>query len=312
MCGDRSLAHDDLAHSRVEVVRVMRVKKIQRAIEKGRITTFMANDPTPATKDRVLKELKLFDHSLRFAQRFILDAGDISQKEVAASCEAMYEMDLFRLPYGIIYTEMSVAMETRESGKRLSSRVCLLTAELDDVGRRAVEDPFAPACFMTRAMINFSEIDGQNVYRFFPGVFISGPTGFVQFTSFKDVEVDKTTQEYFLSCGDAFGKCLQTLIVLLETKGVEKEFIETHKTKLISRDTPVNGYTIVRNYRSKTSSGRIIEERKRVRLHLRRGHIRRQRWGRGNKWEKKIWIEPTLVGYEEEGRIEHDYEVDKI
>lgn len=43
------------------------------------------------------------------------------------------------------------------------------------------------------------------------------------------------------------------------------------------------------------------------RLHWRRGHIRRQKYGRGRCAEKLIWVAPVLVG--DSGLIEHEYSV---
>lgn len=45
------------------------------------------------------------------------------------------------------------------------------------------------------------------------------------------------------------------------------------------------------------------------RLHWRRGHIRRQRFGRGRGQIKKIWIAPMLVGSADRGIVTHDYQL---
>ena len=290
----------------------MRVKKIFRAIEKGRIGTFLLDEPQGEPRSRLFKELEIYRDSLRHAQRFLLEIDDLEKPEIDASAAAMYEMDIFRLPYKICYTELSVMLqnEVRHSDK-VKAVISLISTDLNEVGRQVV-DPFSAASFLSKVMVNIPDIDGPNTYRFVPGTYVHGPYGLVQFNPIKGIKIPDNYQSSFIKLGDGVADTISSLVVLLETKGVDKEYIQTHKTNLVSRDFPVDGYTVVRNYRAKTSSGQIIEERKRVRLHLRRGHVRRQHWGRGNKWEKKIWIEPTLVGYEEEGWIEHDYEVDKV
>ena len=83
--------------------------------------------------------------------------------------------------------------------------------------------------------------------------------------------------------------------------------------RLIPRDSPANSTTIVHVKRAieRQHLGGHVDERKRTRLHMRRGHVRHQRFGPKNMHQKIIWIAPVLVGYEEEGRIEHEYLVEK-
>jgi hypothetical protein len=45
------------------------------------------------------------------------------------------------------------------------------------------------------------------------------------------------------------------------------------------------------------------------RLHWRRGHVRRQRYGIGRRRTKTIWVAPVLVGDAERGVVTHDYQL---
>ena len=93
---------------------------------------------------------------------------------------------------------------------------------------------------------------------------------------------------------------------------MELEGVGKRKTQLEERGKPEysNHVVRIRGYQTEgQGTGKEIKYRKRVRLHLRRGHARTQRYGQGRKKTKQIWIEPTLVGYEEEGKITQTYEV---
>jgi len=110
---------------------------------------------------------------------------------------------------------------------------------------------------------------------------------------------------------------VMTMIVLLATKGVSVDWVprlrKYSRMPLRSRQTPENGHSIIRVYKacqeSTRATGCTPVNRSRVRLHMRRGHVRRQRYGRKCSKVKLVFIEPTLVGYEEEGRLKHEYEV---
>ena len=103
---------------------------------------------------------------------------------------------------------------------------------------------------------------------------------------------------------------MNAMIVLSQTNGVQVEARSTLHKPGKRRDAPEYSYHVLRIPGvGEGGSGITIGERKRVRLHLRRGHKRTQHHGRGNKQVKNIWIEPTLVGYQEEGEVYKDYEV---
>lgn len=101
----------------------------------------------------------------------------------------------------------------------------------------------------------------------------------------------------------AAGYLLITLLVLLATKNVEKEVI--HNPKRLKDPTSKNGVRQIRNrdyqYVTTIKVGKITETmgdgegRGPVRPHLRRGHLRNQRFGEGLKETRQIFIPPVFV-----------------
>lgn len=89
------------------------------------------------------------------------------------------------------------------------------------------------------------------------------------------------------------------LIILLATKNAEKKTIEndarsrTHRVredaKKYATTTTIKIGAITETLTSGTGSGRI------VRPHLRRGHVRQQRFGEGLEQVKKVFIAPCFV-----------------
>ncbi len=86
---------------------------------------------------------------------------------------------------------------------------------------------------------------------------------------------------------------------------------QLNKSRIRNRELPIDGYTKVllpgfyKRQQEAKLKGATISERMAVRLHWRCGHERSQHYGLGSSLIKKIFIEPTLVGYEEEGTIYH-------
>lgn len=107
-------------------------------------------------------------------------------------------------------------------------------------------------------------------------------------------------------------------LVLLRTKGVRRERLmpseKLNKARLKRRQIPIDTATVIRiqeHFKTETTRG-PAGERHRPRLHTRRGHIRLQPYGPRLSKVREIWIDPCIVGYEEEGIITHDhYEIDE-
>lgn len=109
---------------------------------------------------------------------------------------------------------------------------------------------------------------------------------------------------------DAF---LDTLLVLLATRNIEKEILESPRR--YKDPSSSGGVRQIKNkdyqYITTIKIGKITEtlrssatSRGPVRAHLRRGHIRNQRFGEGLKEVKQVFIQPVFVNADE-GWIEN-------
>jgi hypothetical protein len=108
---------------------------------------------------------------------------------------------------------------------------------------------------------------------------------------------------------------VEKAIILMHTRGVEvRQESKLHggKAKLRRRDAAEYDYhrITIPGLRDGDGTGVAVGERKRVRLHLRRGHVRSQPFGKGKVRRRQKWIEPMLVGYQEEGEVFKDYVVE--
>ena len=103
-------------------------------------------------------------------------------------------------------------------------------------------------------------------------------------------------------------RIFSALMVALHTKGVMRERWSGDHKILSGRKEPANAYTRVM-IRETTAAGHgtaVVGDRHRVRLHLRRGHMRQQPYGKGRQHVRLQWIAPMLVGYADEGVVEHE------
>lgn len=105
---------------------------------------------------------------------------------------------------------------------------------------------------------------------------------------------------------EEFMRIFDTFLVLLATRGVRKELRIGNRVALLNRPVPAIAYTYVyiqeqQDYDPITKTTSL--SRLKTRLHLRRGHVRNQPYGPGKLQTKKIFINPCLVGYEDQGIV---------
>ena len=102
---------------------------------------------------------------------------------------------------------------------------------------------------------------------------------------------------------------LSVLILLLNTRGVKKDVIEPssklNKIRVKSGKPSIPTQTVLRigSYYDRGGSAHTVDadgngkDRKPVRVHWRKGHIRSQRYGAGLQKVKEVFIEPCLVNW---------------
>jgi hypothetical protein len=98
------------------------------------------------------------------------------------------------------------------------------------------------------------------------------------------------------------GACL----VALCTRGIRRDRWIANRQAAPGRPEPRGiAYTKVHIQEALAGGNATMTERRRVRLHLRRGHTRQQPYGPGRQQIRLIFIEPCLVGYADDGEIHH-------
>jgi len=204
--------------------------------------------------------------------------------DICASAEAMKEAGVWRLPFPVCTFEFDA--ELTHNGERAfprrASRMILICTE--STGEPTICYSFIRAT--KHAWVN-QPLD--------PALGIN-------------VQVEHDGVRY----GDVM-EIAATCLVLLATRGIRRERWTGDRPVLKNRSEPRDAYTKVLVREASEEQGHSdaqgdSTDRCRVRLHLRRGHIRHQPVGpRSAGKTHMIWIAPMLVGYAEEGTIEHSH-----
>lgn len=124
----------------------------------------------------------------------------------------------------------------------------------------------------------------------------------------KNVDYDEFYECQIEQMGFTQASFLRTLIVLLNTKNINKQTREIKRYAAPSKKNPKN-YKYLTTIKMGEISETYTNEKSGIghsspRPHLRRGHIRTQHFGVGNKEVKKIFIQPVFVNADE-GWIEN-------
>ena len=253
-------------------------------LRKAKIISFV-NDEAKVYTNRSLSRLH---DTLAKAEHFMFTALPVADEEIQASAAAMKAAGVWRLPYPVTTFEFNGFFRPTEEK---SARGYTL--------RKVEEDPSHVIIFVATEQA----VDGEGVIKDMSEV------GYVRWI-FARQPFNKTEWADMGSelAHDEVQRIFSGLMVALRTKGIRRErWSSDHKLSL-DRKEPENAYTRVM-IRETLASGQgtiVVGDRHRVRLHLRRGHERQQPYGKGRQLIRSVWIDPMLVGYADDGVIEHE------
>ena len=270
----------------------MHWKRLARALERNWIKT---EESQRRADIRCKKMNASVAKVLRSAVKFELDvelpAADM--REARLNVEAMGQAGLIRLPAKVCYFEAQIH---RDGLHRYADADGHTIGVMATIGERGGID----LCSYMR--------DGKGAHwianPIISNVHDDGEITYTKLWERHDEEMEASLAKV---PSDVF--CVG--LTLLVSRGVYREAVG--HVDLVSRDMPQDGYTIVRvptEPRSEGGGGMPCRQRKRMRMHLRRGHVRRQRFGRDLARVKEVWIEPTFVGHVSEGVLQHEYRID--
>lgn len=245
-----------------------------------------AEDQNKVLTGKTLSEVK---HALDKAEHFMFTALPEYDEEIEASAAAMKQADVWKLPYPVTTFEfvadfVPIGTRSREGHELL---------EIDN--RR----PNSTIVFV--ALEECVDRDG-NMTSLAEAGYVRWI--FVRHRTNKLVWLNMAGQLPF----DEVNRFFTTLMVALHTRGVRRERWSGDHPVLTGRKEPTNTYTrvLVRETVAQGQGTAVVGDRCKVRLHLRRGHVRQQPYGKGRQYVRLQWIAPVLVGYADEGVVEHE------
>jgi len=224
------------------------------------------------------------------------EVEDLSS-QVSAICEAGRRL---HLPVTPLMFEIKASATSVGSSSLGMFRVIIIAEEL--------EDGIAACC-----LVQLPQIHGKSSAGLIGSkVIIDRETGVPR--TERLYEDNSTGGTSFPVLCDVVGDFVKSIIVLSLTKGVRMEDRKGNKLVLVGREHPKDRHVLIKIGQARKDSTAAASVahggiRKKMRLHMRRGHYRHQRWGHQRKRIKLIWLDPVLVGYEEEGKITHEYEI---
>lgn len=220
----------------------------------------------------------------------------VSFDEVASTSKAMHELEIFYPPF--MEFDITINASTYDVQK-------FLVPEWEDLSAKEENDLFP--------LVLRYEFEDKNSYyplvasRFLKNkVFVSLQEA-SRIAKERDPNIDPIINEDELE--RTFASMYATLIVLLATKNINKDTTENKAAKLISRSRKrgssykYSGITTL-NIGKITDTYKGVDPVSTVRPHLRRGHVRNQRFGEGLTESKKIFIQPVFVNADD-GWIEN-------
>lgn len=280
-----------------------------------------------------LRKMKTFDLLDRKFEQFVLRllqesehfvftaVPDPQDPEIKASEHAMQEASVWHLPHRICTFEFTATLSVgyNDPQQRIAAQidgVRMIVLCVEDEGEPRIVAHFMRVNPATHnwACVHFSRMEEDGTLPdpqpgetkvdigVFPMRHDVVPLGALTVNG-KTKHLDTT------ETSSAVSAIASAMLVMLATRGVKRERWIGNQKCLVGRREPANAYTRVMIAETLASghASPVSGDRHKVRLHMRRGHTRNQPHGPGRQYVRQIWIEPCLVGYEEEGRITHDH-----
>lgn len=299
-------------------------KKILKMLARRKIMCGAYGDASLDFQKKVMKSIHLFiDRSTTYFFDEVLNVDE--WKDIEAQAEALCGADIpLHMPTNFSYFEIILEQTLIEPGATfIAVDNTHIHAVIIDVAREDYDIDtglYGDELFeqISAYFILTMKIGHIQTYTLNPFMcMIKRETGEVTFRKMYEYDAsDQGTEK----ADDSFKAAVRIgiahivgIIVLSKTKGFPMVTHKGHPIQLVSRRNPENARIHVRIGQARHDSTNAINAeggpRKKTRLHMRRGHYRTQHWGYRNKKVKTIWINPVMVGYVEEGKISHDYEI---
>lgn len=290
----------ELKHEKLEII---------RQVMAGSIASFSDHyiqskyEQHPSTTRELLRRLIP-------AQVFLSNGSpEMSIDEIIASCNAMVECGVFKMPYEHTYFQFGLSIDGGRTHHEAAILCSVVAGGIDCMTFLRPQGGKRWATSIGMAMIEANNETGELSWQRYAAM--SDHEFAMAFGQPLTERERKAIQAVpFLSV-----QIVLKMMVMLHTSAFPKAKYAKGKPLLATRKEPIDAYTVVDLTAlvqcgiGSVESPSTITERQKVRLHLRRGHVRNQPCGPGRSQIKKIYVEAHLVGYEEQGVIIHDYKV---
>lgn len=213
-----------------------------------------------------------------FLSSSVVDAVNANSEAIEQTIAAIIEAKLFRLPY----PEMVMIIETKTSSH---GQVAVLFKEkVDGVDLLVCETSNSIGfTIFSEGSLELTEKGGEPFFKY----------------DLKAANKDYA-ERLIRYCTFAY----QVSVMILDIKNLNREYIEptglnrSRQKKGKPRIFPYTYVSLSKRYVSSEKGGSGKPTGRTMPVHMRAGHIRRQRVGKGLTEEKIIYIEPVIVNYE--------------
>ena len=234
----------------------------------------------------------------------------INRPDVVASIKAIHEAGLARLPF----KDLLVEYDQRDPRNGESYRVLIMLSErgseLYDYAGLGTGMPFRANVMRFNHANHQVTLGNCTIYlslEDMPEGFgfksEAGIAGYLNETLNTKRWGEHTGNQEAQIAGIALG----AMVLLLHTKGIMREPVESgrlNKARQRSGKPPIPHHVVIRVGHVYDKAGRAIgagtgKTGRKMPVHLRRAHMRTQKYGPGRTLEKKVFIEAILVNYTE-------------